>query len=100
VSDLCLYDRSLATNSLLGEAGMRQIFTSGRTNDDAPTGYGFGWYLGIDQGVRFAEHEGEWSGFYSYIRRFLDRPLSIFLLSNHPDLDLFEIASETTAAFD
>ena len=29
----------------------------------------------------------------------LDRPLSIFLLSNHPELDLFEIASEATAAF-
>jgi CubicO group peptidase (beta-lactamase class C family) len=100
VSDLCLYDRALATNSLLSEAGMRQIFTSGRTNDGAITGYGFGWYLGADQGVRFAEHEGEWNGFYSYIRRFLDRPLSIFLLSNHPDLDLFEIASEATAAFD
>ena len=100
VSDLCLYDRALATNSLLSEAGMRQIFTSGRTNDGTPTTYGFGWYVGTDQGVRFAEHEGEWNGFYSYICRFLDRPLSIFLLSNHPELDLFEIASEATAAFD
>ena len=100
VSDLCLYDRALATNSLLSEAGMRQIFTSGRTNDGTPTNYGFGWYVGTDQGVRFAEHEGEWNGCYSYICRFLDRPLSIFLLSNHPDLDLFEIASEATAAFD
>jgi CubicO group peptidase (beta-lactamase class C family) len=99
-SDLCLYDRALATNSLLSEAGMRQIFTSGRTNDGTPTGYGFGWYVGADHGVRFAEHEGEWNGFYSYICRFLDRPFSIFLLSNHPDLDLFEIASEATAAFD
>ena len=100
VSDLCLYDRALARNSLLSEAGMRQIFTSGRTNDGTPTGYGFGWYVGADYGVSFAEHEGEWNGFYSYICRFLDRPLSIFLLSNHPDLDLFEIASEATAAFD
>jgi CubicO group peptidase (beta-lactamase class C family) len=100
VSDLCLYDRVLATNSLLSESGMRQIFTSGRTNDGTPTGYGFGWYVGADRGGRFAEHEGEWNGFYSYICRFLDRPLGIFLLSNHPDLDLFEIASEATAAFD
>lgn len=100
VSDLCLYDRALATNSLLSEAGMRQIFTGGRTNDGTPTAYGFGWYVGTDQGVRFAEHEGEWNGFYSYICRFLDRPLSIFLLSNHPELDLFEIAREATAASD
>jgi CubicO group peptidase (beta-lactamase class C family) len=100
VSDLCLYDRALAMNSLLSVAGMQQIFTGGRTNDGAPTAYGFGWYLRTDRGVRFAEHEGEWNGFYSYICRFLDRPRSIFVLSNHPDLDLFEIAGEATAAFD
>jgi CubicO group peptidase (beta-lactamase class C family) len=100
VSDLCLYDRALATNSLLSEAGMRQIFTSGRTNDGTPTNYGFGWSVGTGQGGRFAEHRGEWDGCYSYIGRLLDRPLSIFLLSNLPDLDLFEIALEATAAFD
>jgi CubicO group peptidase (beta-lactamase class C family) len=100
VTDLCRYDRALATNSLLSEAGMRQIFTSGRTNDGIPTNYGFGWFLGTDQSGRFAEHQGEWIGYTSYIRRFLDRPLSIFLLSNHPELDLFEIAREATAAFD
>ncbi|SHN79077.1 serine hydrolase domain-containing protein [Bradyrhizobium erythrophlei] len=100
VSDLGLYDRALATNSLLSEAGMREIFTSGRTNDGSATNYGFGWYVGVNHLGRFAEHEGSWSGFYSYICRYLDQPLSIFVLSNHPDLDLFEIASETTAAFD
>ena len=100
VSDLCLYDSALATNSLLSESGMRQIFTSGRTNDGTPTNYGFGWYVEANRGVRFAEHEGLWNGFYSYICRYLDRPLSIFLLSNHPELDLFEIAREATAAFD
>jgi CubicO group peptidase (beta-lactamase class C family) len=100
VTDLCRYDRALATNSLLSEAGMRQIFTSGRTNDGTPTNYGFGWSVGTSQNGRFAEHRGEWDGSYSYIGRFLDRPLSIFLLSNLPDLDLFEIALEATAAFD
>jgi CubicO group peptidase (beta-lactamase class C family) len=101
VPDLCLYDHALATNSLLSEAGMRQIYTSGRTNDGTPTNYGFGWSVGTDRhGQRFAEHKGEWDGCYSYIGRFLDRPLSIFLLSNHPGLDLFEIALEATATFD
>jgi CubicO group peptidase (beta-lactamase class C family) len=100
VSDLCIYDRALATDRLLGEAGMQQVLTSGRTNDGALTGYGFGWFLGTEQGGRFAEHTGQWIGFYSYILRFLDRPFSVFLLSNHPDLDLFEVAREATAAFD
>ena len=100
VSDLALYDRALATNRLLGEASMREIFTGGRTNDGSPTSYGFGWYVGSNHLGRFAEHEGSWSGFYSYICRYLDRPLSVYLMSNHPELDLFEIAREATAAFD
>jgi CubicO group peptidase (beta-lactamase class C family) len=100
VSDLCLYDRALATNSLISEAGMRQILTSGRTNDGTLTHYGFGWYVGTGPDGRFAEHVGEWIGFYSFMCRFLDRPLSIFLLSNYPGLDLFEIAREVTTAFD
>jgi CubicO group peptidase (beta-lactamase class C family) len=100
VSDLCRYDSALATNILLSEAGTRQIFTGGRTNNGSATNYGFGWYVGAGQSGRFAEHQGSWSGFYSYICRYLDRPLSIFLLSNHPGLNLFEIAREATAVFD
>src|SRR5579863_1553606 len=99
-SDLSLYDHALATNRLLGEAATRLMFTSGRTNDGSATNYGFGWYVGTNHLGRFAEHEGSWSGFYSYICRYLDRPLSVFVLSNHPELDLFEIACEATAAFD
>jgi CubicO group peptidase (beta-lactamase class C family) len=99
VSDLCLYESALATDSLLSETAMRQIFTSGRTNDGTLTNYGFGWYVGANNGMRYAEHEGSWNGFYSYICRYLDRPLSLFLLSNHPGLDLFEIGREATVAF-
>jgi len=100
VSDLCRYDRALAANRFLSEVGMRQVYASGRTNDGAATGYGFGWFVGANQSGRFAEHAGEWNGFTSYVCRLLDRPLSVFLLSNHPDLDLFAIASEALAAFD
>jgi CubicO group peptidase (beta-lactamase class C family) len=99
VSDLCRYDRALATHTLIDEAGMRQILTSGRTNDGRPTNYGFGWFLGIEQDVRFAAHEGTWNGCYSFIRRDLDRPLSVFLLSNNPDIDVGKVATETLAAF-
>jgi CubicO group peptidase (beta-lactamase class C family) len=99
-SDLCLYDRALAANVLIGEASMRQALTSGRTNDGRPTNYGFGWYLGACRGVRFADHEGIWNGYYSYICRYLDRPLSVFLLSNNPEINLVEVANEILAAFD
>ncbi len=97
--DLCLYDQALATNALVSEASMREALTSGRTSRGERTNYGFGWYLGSSDGMSFADHDGEWIGFYSYIRRYLDRPLSIFVLSIHPEINLVEVANVATAAY-
>ncbi len=96
VSDLCLYDHALRTNSLVNEASMAEAFTGGQTNDGNPTHYGFGWHLGAQDGISFADHEGAWNGFHSYIYYCLARPLSIFVLSNHPEVDLFEVANVAT----
>ncbi len=98
VSDLCLYDQALRTNSLVNEASLEEAFTSGQTNDGNPTNYGFGWFLGAQNGISFADHYGAWNGFRSYIRYCLDRPLSIFVLSNHPEVDLLEVADVATEA--
>lgn len=97
--DLCRYDRALRANSLVGEASLQEAFTSGETNDGNPTNYGFGWFFGDQDGIVFADHEGEWTGFRSYICFCLDRPLSLFLLSNHPEADLIEIANVATDAY-
>jgi CubicO group peptidase (beta-lactamase class C family) len=99
VTDLCLYDKALATNALVSAASMQLALTSGRTNDGALTDYGFGWYIGVYEGMRFADHDGDWIGYHAYICRYLDRPLSIFVLSNHPDLDIVEVANVATATY-
>jgi CubicO group peptidase (beta-lactamase class C family) len=99
VPDMCRYDRPLATNTLISEASMREALTSGQTNYGNRTGYGFGWYLGTYDGMPLADHQGTWIGFYSYICRYLNRPLSIFLLSNHPEINLVEVANVATAAY-
>jgi len=99
VTDLCLYDRALATHSLVSEASMRLALTSGRTNDGEETGYGFGWYVGTYEGMPFCDHDGDWNGNYSYICRYLDRSLSIFTMSNNPNLNLVEIANLATAVY-
>jgi CubicO group peptidase (beta-lactamase class C family) len=99
VSDLCRYDQALRTHRLVGAASVKEAFTSGRTNDGSPTNYGFGWALGTYDGIYFADHEGEWDGFYSYICYCLDRPLSIFALSNNPEADLLELANVAAAAY-
>lgn len=97
--DLCLYEQALRTSELVSEASLDEIFTSGQTNDGNPTNYGFGWFFGDQDGIVFADHEGEWTGFRSYICFCLDQPLSLFILSNHPDADLIEIANVATDAY-
>lgn len=99
VGDLCLYDRALNADSLVGAASLREALTSGRTNDGNSTDYGFGWRFGDYQGMPFAEHDGAWIGFRSYLCRYLERPLSIFVLSNHPEIDFAEIANMVTDTY-
>jgi hypothetical protein len=99
VSDLCLYDRALRANSLISEASMREALTSGRTNEGKRTECGFGWYLGTYNDMPFADHEGAWTGFRTYMCRYLDRPLSLFVLSNRPEIEFADIANVATDAF-
>jgi CubicO group peptidase (beta-lactamase class C family) len=99
VNDLCIYDQALATNALISAASMQEAMTSGRTNDGKPTNYGFGWYFGSDDGQRYADHEGKWNGYHSYIARYLDKPLSMFILSNHPKIDLINVANLVSAVY-
>jgi CubicO group peptidase (beta-lactamase class C family) len=96
VSDLCRYEQALRTNSLVKEASIKEAFAGGQTNDGSPINYGFGWYLRTEDGISFADHEGAWNGFRSYIRYSLDRALSIFVLSNYPEIDLREVANVAT----
>jgi CubicO group peptidase (beta-lactamase class C family) len=97
--DLCLYDRALAANALVSAASMREALTSGKTNDGSLTDYGFGWYVGTYEGMNFADHDGGWIGYFSYICRYLDYPLSIFVLSNNPQTNLVEIANVATEVY-
>jgi CubicO group peptidase (beta-lactamase class C family) len=99
VSDLCRYDHALRTNSLISRTSATQAFTSGHTNDGASINYGFGWALGVQNGISFADHEGDWNGFRSYICYCRDPPLSIFVLSNHPEVDVVEMADVAIDAY-
>jgi CubicO group peptidase (beta-lactamase class C family) len=99
VPDLFLYDQALAKNTLVSVASMREAYTSGQTNDGTRTDYGFGWYVGTYMGMHYADHDGEWIGYWSYICRYLVQPLSMYVLSNNPDVDLPEIANQATAIY-
>lgn len=97
--DLCLYDAALNANAVVSEASMRLALTDGKTNDGKNIGYGLGWYVDRDNVGPYAEHDGDWAGFYSWIRRYLDRSLSIYVLTNNPEVKLKEVADAASGAF-
>ena len=79
VFDLCRYEAALAADRLVSAASMRTAFRSGIQDNEKSTGYGFGW----DVTDEFVEHAGEWNGYASHVRRYRDRRLSIYVLSNN-----------------
>jgi CubicO group peptidase (beta-lactamase class C family) len=99
VCDLCLYEQALASHALVKPAAMRAALRSALDNRYHRVGYGFGWFLRSYKGMPMAEHGGDWAGFYAHIRRFLRRPLSIYVLSNHPGIDPQAVANVATDAY-
>ena len=89
-ADLCRFEAALASHRLVTAATMRDALKSGIDRRRKPTGYGFGWDLAED----FVEHSGGWTGFGSHIRRYRDGRLSIYALSNNPDVEPSEIVAE------
>jgi len=82
-SDLLLWDRALYTNKLVNEKDKELIFSSYTTKDKLPTNYGFGWGISSSEIYgKVASHSGGWSGYVTYIARYLDRDYTIILLQN------------------
>jgi CubicO group peptidase (beta-lactamase class C family) len=77
--DLARWDAGLRSGALIPAEIYQQAYVSGRLNNGAATGYGFGW--GIESSGVVA-HWGNWQGFTSYIRRDLDRNDLLVVLSN------------------
>jgi CubicO group peptidase (beta-lactamase class C family) len=78
-SDLARWDAALRYGTLLPVAVCEQAYASGKLNNGAATGYGYGWEI-ISPNV--VEHWGNWEGFTAHIRRDLREHLLLVVLSN------------------
>ena len=47
--------------------------------------YGLGWRLDNINGQRIIEHGGEWQGFTAFISRYMDRKLTVIIMTNLSD---------------
>lgn len=101
VRDLIRWDAALSTDKLLDRASLEQMWTPARLNNGkpVPNGYGFGWMTGEENGQRFIWHSGEWQGFSAYIVRYLDRKLTVIVLTNLAEADAETIADGIAAFY-
>lgn len=89
VLDLAKWDRALYTGKLLKKASFDQMWTPVKLRDGSVyrdkedgNGYGFGWYIGAQNGHRRIEHTGSWQGFKTAIARYVDDRLTVVVLAN------------------
>jgi len=80
--DLARWDMALNGDAIL-DARMKQASWTPPQLGDGSTGpYGYGWYVGSQQGHRTIQHGGAWQGFKSIIQRYPDDRLSVIVLAN------------------
>ena len=78
VDDLAKWDAALSGDGLLRPASLRLAFRAWVGTDDPQVQYGFGWRITGD--TRW--HSGETLGFRNVIVRYLERRLTILVLTN------------------
>jgi CubicO group peptidase (beta-lactamase class C family) len=92
VDDLAKWDRALREHTLLSATEMQAAYTpihvpgGAKTDDGAPTDYGFGWFLDPYKGRKRTWHSGTTTGFRTFIDRFPEEGLTIIILCNRDDL--------------
>jgi D-alanyl-D-alanine carboxypeptidase len=100
-NDLLKWDQALSAGRLVRPATLGLAFTPGRTRKgevfethyfEHPSGYGFGWFVSSENGVRVLEHGGDWSGYRTHIIRIPGRRLTAVVLSNSSNNDVGKIA--------
>jgi len=84
ILDLAKWDAALYTDRLLKQASLTQMWTVAPLRDGKENAghYGYGWFIGFQDGHRVIEHEGSWQGFETQISRYLDDQLTVVVLTN------------------
>ncbi len=93
VLDLAKWDAALWSDKILKQPALDQMWTAARLNDGTKSGYGFGWNVGELQGHPFVSHTGShMTGFKTVLMRFLDKKLTVIVLTNQRAADQTAIA--------
>ena len=110
LADLSRWDDALRNHTLLGEADFAPAVTpralpagaERKLAEDVPAalrgqarGYGFGWFLDLEDAHPLMWHYGDTVGFKSVILRYTRDQITVIVLSNRSDLDPAALALES-----
>ena len=100
-NDLFKWDQALSAGKLVRRATLDLAFMPGRTNNgkiiethffEHPSGYGFGWFVSLENDAVVLEHGGEWAGYRTHILRVPSRRRTAIVLTNSSNNDVARIA--------
>jgi CubicO group peptidase (beta-lactamase class C family) len=100
LDDLVRWNAAMNANKLVSKKTQQAAWTSGKLNDGEETGYGFGWFVGGDDGDRWVNHEGSYGGFSTYYVKELDNDLAVLVLSNFDEAKPDELADSIRESLD
>ena len=85
VDDLARWNELLVAGKVIDRALLDRAWTQSRTKDGTPTGYGYGWRVTDEDGMRFVAHGGGITGFMSYGVLVPEKKLFVGVLHNAVD---------------
>jgi len=92
VEDLFLWDQALYTERLLPRAELDRMFAPIiQETNFAGFAYGYGWYIGEDQGRAVVGHGGNIEGFATLIIRYPEDQITLIVLMNQADLNQLSV---------
>jgi CubicO group peptidase (beta-lactamase class C family) len=100
VADLLKWDQALYTDKLISRKMLADAFTAHSSRSDFKgSGYGYGWYVGNFRDAERIWHYGSTCGFSTRIERFPGRRLSVIVLTNRRDAEIFPIVERLVELF-
>ncbi len=92
VEDLYKWDQALYKSMIISDSLKQKAWTAEQLPGDSVNTYGFGWRIDTLDGHWRMHHNGSTSGFRNTIQRYPDDSLTVIILTNRAEPDVFDIA--------
>ncbi|MCB0282438.1 MAG: serine hydrolase [Calditrichaeota bacterium] len=99
VEDMFKWDQALYTDKLVSFSSLERAWTPGNPPETPDNTYGYGWRIDTYKGHKRIHHNGSTCGFRNCIQRFPDDKLTLVLLTNRDEPDVFPIVESISDLF-